>query len=154
MPTIDEIRNRLAAATAGPWVTEGVMNEALHDIILGYQVPEWGNPVMVASVWGDDDPLSHSDANANARFIAHAPADIAFLLAEVEGLQLMVEWCETAVEVVQKHDERLRGVEVLNAIRAAVEEEREACAKLAESTHLAKSMGHLIAAKIRERGKS
>ena len=64
--------------TPGPWIRDGVMSEYLHDICLGYQVADMGNPVVIASVSFDDETLRYpkidlEQANANARLIAAAP---------------------------------------------------------------------------------
>ena len=67
----EEIRRRLAAATPGPW-------RVGHDgpskpIII---------PQTVTDLWGFDDLEEE-----NAELIAHAPTDLAFLLAENERLE-------------------------------------------------------------------
>ena len=67
----EEIRRRLAAATPGPW-------RVGHDgpskpIII---------PQTVTDLWGFDDLEEE-----NAELIAHAPIDLAFLLAENERLE-------------------------------------------------------------------
>lgn len=75
--------------TPGPWSAEGVTSEADHDIVLGYDIPGQGCPIMLATVFSDheDDnyPITLQQANANAKLIASAPD----LLA---ALQAMVKW--------------------------------------------------------------
>ena len=78
---IEAIKARLAAATPGPW--------ALVDF-----------PVMfprVQSIAEDKSNICETWGWADAKFIAHAPTDIAALLAEVERLQReRSEWCDQA----------------------------------------------------------
>ena len=60
---LQEIRARLDAATPGPWYVRSgwvALNNLNYDVI----------------------PVGHNDADAD--LIAHAPADIAWLLAEIE----------------------------------------------------------------------
>ena len=71
------IRERLAAATPGPWEAR----VEVHGVSL---VPLLTNKGHLAFAygdgWGDD-----------AEFIAHAPTDVAALLAEVERLRAELE---------------------------------------------------------------
>lgn len=73
--------------TPGPWVRDAVNSEYMHDIILGYDVPGWGRPVLVATCFGENraDDINMNDAAANARLIAAAPD----LLA---ACQLLADW--------------------------------------------------------------
>ncbi len=74
--------------TKGPWVVDSVHGEAMHDIILGYQIPRMGFPIVIASVSYDEDddrPIDLAQANANARLMSCAPE----LLAACE-IMLMV----------------------------------------------------------------
>ena len=67
---LQEIRARLDAATPGPWENEfGVVADAN------------GNRHYIPNEYGDWDNPADPD------FIAHAPADIAWLLDEVERLR-------------------------------------------------------------------
>lgn len=78
-----EIRRRLEGATPGPWRVEADENGA-H--IVADRVPEHPYPSFsfcVAEMW--DYPLY--DVHRTATFIAHAPEDIAALLAENERLR-------------------------------------------------------------------
>jgi len=68
-----EIRARLDAATPGPWTPEETQRG--HDI--WWQPGEGMRDGRVANVYVERD----------AHFIAHAPADIAWLLDEVERLR-------------------------------------------------------------------
>lgn len=64
--------------TPGPWLVDHIFDEESFDIVLGYEVPQKGNPIIVATVFADDDtqPSPHIDrrqADANARLIAAGP---------------------------------------------------------------------------------
>lgn len=72
---LDAIRERLAAATPGPW-TADTYAEAIYALD--------GAAVVSGSRWGGE--ASVFDHAPDADFIAHAPTDIAALLAEVERL--------------------------------------------------------------------
>lgn len=72
---LDPIRARLAAATPGPWYSEWVPDD---DWIVVYGQPHGAYVCPEVCTLTDD---------ADAEFIAHAPADIAALLAEVERLR-------------------------------------------------------------------
>lgn len=95
---LNTIKARLATATPGPWAVEDITSDHLHDICLAYTIPGAGNPILLASVYGDDDssdPIGMPAANANAAFIAHAPADLAALLAYIGQLEgLLADLCE------------------------------------------------------------
>jgi hypothetical protein len=79
---ISEIRERLAAATPGPWHLGGNFGPALS------RANVWGPRAL-----GDQSgPLIAQECdNANADFIAHAPADLEALLAEREGMKAEIE---------------------------------------------------------------
>ena len=70
----------MAKHTAGPWEVESVNSDALHDVCLGYVIPNAGHPILIASTY-DDEPedegrpghISAAEAEANARLIASAP---------------------------------------------------------------------------------
>jgi hypothetical protein len=73
-----------AKHTKGPWAVENVNSDALHDVIMDYQIPGAGFPCLVATVFADDDPhrpgdISNAEAEANARLIAAAPDMLAAL---------------------------------------------------------------------------
>ena len=70
MSRLDEIRARLAAATPGPWKSW----------IEGQEGAWGGSPgVMVPATSGGD--FIEAGRPEDAEFIAHAPADIAYLLS-------------------------------------------------------------------------
>lgn len=90
--------------TPGPWRVENVNSDKGydHDICLGYDVPRAGSPILVASVYFDeehDGPITQRQANWNAKLIAAAPtmylfierkaqegdADAAAIIAAVSG---------------------------------------------------------------------
>ena len=73
---LEEIRARLGNATPGPWET----------------VPTVGNAVIAPDADGGywTDVADRIETEPDAAFIANAPADIAWLLAEVEGLREQV----------------------------------------------------------------
>lgn len=77
---LDSIRARLAAATEGPWTVDDDDPEYI-------VFPEKGgyDGLVIAKVVDQDEalfPVEH-----NGQFIAHAPTDLAALLAEVERLR-------------------------------------------------------------------
>lgn len=79
-----QIRERMKAATAGPWRAYPTNSSEGGPEIASTQGLSAGGvaPVSVRPVnrWATPDPVP------DARFIAHAPEDIAYLLAEVERL--------------------------------------------------------------------
>ena len=70
-----------AKHTPGPWLVDAVFGERDRDIILGYDIPGAGSPVLIASVYdeADDDgnprdfPISREAGGANAQLVAAAP---------------------------------------------------------------------------------
>lgn len=69
---LKEIRARLDAATPGPW-----------------DVDEWTTTADVFASGAKSEPtVAHRVRMSDADFIAHAPADIAWLLDEVERLRI------------------------------------------------------------------
>lgn len=113
-PRVDEIQARLEAATPGPW-------EARQDFIDG-GVPDNS---MTLNGGGRGDYIGtialHYDVRAaNAEFIAAAPADIAYLLAELRDRDEKLAKVEALCDAAAK-----RGIESgppleLTALRAAV----------------------------------
>jgi hypothetical protein len=77
--------------TPGPWAVEAVFGEDDLSIILGYEMPAAGNPVILADVGGEDEygfcPATRSEANANARLIASSPE----LLKELRALCVIID---------------------------------------------------------------
>lgn len=59
--------------TPAPWTLESIDSECLQDICLGYERPELGSPVLLATAFGSDGspdiPLLEAEANA-ARIVA------------------------------------------------------------------------------------
>jgi hypothetical protein len=89
--TIDEIKARLAAATPGPWRPERTVMvddfgepEVTHGHVLVDHCPMHDGPAYVVQLC----------APVNADFIAYAPTDMAFLLAEVERLRAVLPTVE------------------------------------------------------------
>lgn len=84
-PRVGEIQERLSAATPGPWqVDEGEIRDE-----------DFGN--VVGTIWPHGVPTRQLKLNpTDAEFIANAPADVAYLLAQL-----------------QTRDEKLARVEVL-----------------------------------------
>ncbi len=83
-----EIRERLEAATPGPWETGYEEHVTGDDEYVERWVESGGHRILVL------DPLN--DGSANQNLIANAPADIAYLLAEVDRLEREVEAWERA----------------------------------------------------------
>lgn len=77
MSNLEDIKNRLAAATPGPWE------------LLGGN--EYISPIGI-TVAPDDGGVTSRDAE----FIAHAPEDIAWLLGEVERQRSRAKFFEDA----------------------------------------------------------
>lgn len=86
-----------ATHTRGPWITDSVNADYPHDIILGYQIPGAGFPVLVATVFADAEPsrpgdISITEADANARLIAASPD---LLAACVDFTRELRDWVES-----------------------------------------------------------
>jgi hypothetical protein len=86
----NQIRDREAAATPGPWETPGP------DTIGQWMISDGEWTVAEASAYSHNDPYSskpdargpgYIDSDANAAFIAHARQDVPDLLAEIELLR-------------------------------------------------------------------
>lgn len=87
-----------ATHTPGPWITDSVNGDYPHDIILGYQIPGAGFPVLVATVFADEcegPGRMTAEADANARLIASAP-DL------LEALEHLIRFCPQP-EMEQTH---------------------------------------------------
>ena len=85
------IKARLAAATPGPWGIQGAQSD--YEIVgPGPSVEGWtqGPFVLEFSTWPSPRALKWKDAE----LIAHAPGDIAALVAEVERLRARAENAE------------------------------------------------------------
>ena len=101
MSSIDEIKARLEAATPGPWVSDDSnifsvpLGKMRHDLFMermgGKEIP---HPDDMNGYKGSGHPLGfiatttqeYDNFENNEDFIANAPADIAFLLSEIERL--------------------------------------------------------------------
>jgi hypothetical protein len=105
-----EIQERLGKATPGPWSHySGKLRDQFANII--HEVQDAAGKAIVA--WGgfDASPFGSGKRAANARFIAHAPDDITYLLARVKELEA---WQET----VRNSSELLRQLEAAQATNA------------------------------------
>jgi hypothetical protein len=86
---LDEIRARLEAATPGPWVVTKDMDCGAPwlAVVAGdpdeFQKPRDYDRAMVASALRED--------GHNAALVSNAPADLAYLLGEVERLSEKIE---------------------------------------------------------------
>lgn len=70
---IAQVEELDAKATKGPFATSDVHSEYLHDIVLDYEVPDAGSPIVVATVFHDDlddDVISKQQATCNAAMFA------------------------------------------------------------------------------------
>lgn len=77
---VEEIRARLDAATPGPWGTDERYHGKVYcDDSLGSMVADTGSRYTIA--------ITREKEAANADLIAHAPADLAWCLAEIERLR-------------------------------------------------------------------
>ena len=87
-PRVGEIENRLAAATPGPWkadtATRGdcvVWGPNGRFLMNAQAEPHW------VEYPGEKRAVSFDVDRRNCEFIAHAPADVAYLLAELRKAQ-------------------------------------------------------------------
>ncbi len=117
MSQIDEIRARRGVITPGPWVKWQDHNEVFAGpVVENNSGTIAGHRAQIADCdtdWGDwdEDEQPEGSPAANAEFIAHAPDDIDYLLAEVERLQAD----KAALRAVVELADRLR-CELLSAI--------------------------------------
>lgn len=110
MIDIEAIKKRLAAATPGPWAECG---QARGGCICGHVFAVRGGdgPCVATTDTVNDDGMPYPDDDqrkANAALIAHAPRDLADLLAEVERLRAGVPYRPglPSVEQVRAHEAR------------------------------------------------
>ncbi len=103
---IEQIKERLAKATPGPWLVSnsvnagwvgGVVCEPWHEIVSGRFPGEQSFTNTVAVPALNHNCEIESDAGHNMTLIANAPADIQYLIDEVEGLcklndEIRAEW--------------------------------------------------------------
>ena len=117
MTRIDEIKERLESATPGPWRPGSLTNQSYHgdtgqpftniytDDDRGGKHPTFGTPLPLVVAEAHGEGLPFEEEKANAELIAHAPADIAYLLGIVERLQdELDEWQQAAMMVVLNVD--------------------------------------------------
>ena len=95
---LDEIQEREAKATEGPWGVDGPAQCGPGDSLAVYHVEDGGTVAYVQPSWDD------------AEFIAHAREDIPALLAEVERLSRRNEDLEYVAAQARKAVERLRAL--------------------------------------------
>lgn len=98
---LQAIRDRLKAATPGPWT-------AIESMIGGWFIDEVAGPMYI----GKDDAI----------FIACAPEDIAVLLSEVERLRSETKTLRSMYDKCATKLERLS--EIHNALRERIEQMR------------------------------
>lgn len=92
MTRLDEIKEREAKATKGPWSTD----KRGGGIVRGAKVYEYANgngTRQLAMTMGHDD-LDSVESAANAEFIAEGRSDIPWLIAEVERLRGLIASAE------------------------------------------------------------
>lgn len=102
-PELEEIRERLAKATSGPWewwapdeslTEQGVMTHAHPDI----QRDQSGNIVHAVTICRGMTGPARAE---NADLIAHAPTDLAYLLARCDALEKL----RAKIEALPTYDE-------------------------------------------------
>ena len=88
MSRLDEIRQRLSAATPGPWAATTWLNTSGGWAAVGPLHDTDGDPDDASCVYDGCEPNCQHDkaAQADAALIASAPADLTWLLGEVERL--------------------------------------------------------------------
>ena len=99
------IRERLAAATPGPWFLNDCDGEIIvlpeSDLVgvardVNGKISSWGLPIsyrperrileLELDSWDRDEDEQDDQVRDNAEFIAHAPSDTARLLAAIDGV--------------------------------------------------------------------
>lgn len=88
---------------SGPYAAEDVFGEGVVDIVLGYEVPGEGNPIVLGAVFVPDDageiPETVGEAEAIAKLWAAAPAmylcleAITWKAARIENSNGLIEFC-------------------------------------------------------------
>ncbi len=84
---LEEIKARLAAATPGPWEESGGTEFGFRIAATERESKRIVRELSIASSHG-----GNVRAFADAALIAHAPTDLAYLIAEVEWLRRELEW--------------------------------------------------------------
>ena len=119
MPNLDKIKARREKITPGKWRTEfgeAVKIRAKH----GGYVATLG---WLKGPYGSMGRISNNEGEANAHFIANAPTDIDWLIAEVERLKAEKAQAEAEAEKKQSHLEFLRAeLATVNDILANIAE--------------------------------
>lgn len=87
-PDFEAIRKRWSEGTPGPWSTK--RSELLHDGEYYYAIKA-PDGALFAETYGRSGVLPYHPARFNAEKIAHAPTDIATLLALTDTLQGLVD---------------------------------------------------------------
>ena len=124
MTRLDDIKKRLADATAGPWTTHGYP-ETYTEV--------YGPDDLPVVTWGYDGEQGGVCMPADARFIANAREDVEWLVEQVEALTAFMEWLNEWVD----DEDGWCGVYALSAsdvrkamerfgVRAALTDEEEA----------------------------
>lgn len=115
------IRARLDAATPGPWAREGLSVSVTYPCSEGWEVADCGTS------------RSPDTAQFNADLIAHAPADLAALLDEVELLRAqLLDWNEELRRTAEVLHREPMDAHALHEVAAEIVAERdEAVAALA-----------------------
>ena len=112
---LDDIRRRLEVVTPGPWAFEKEDGKVLLDYTpKEIRICETGCLGSIANRMVCDMNVdwrytykNENEPMANAEFIAHAPTDIARLLAEVERLQTKVKRLQFEKKRMRAKNERL-----------------------------------------------
>ena len=101
---IAEIENRLNAATPGSWATNGM--DAGHS---KYEMNIWvesENGDFICDMDGltrSDNEKANDDGSADSNFIAHAPSDVAYLLAELRKRDEALARVKALAERAESH---------------------------------------------------
>jgi hypothetical protein len=110
------IKERLAKATPGPW---RAIDESDYDVrVYEGDIASSDNSRVVARYSGDERVETFSDRDAD--LIAHAPADLASLVAEVESLRALLR---EAIHVGSQEAASEEWLRLCERGRAAIREE-------------------------------
>ena len=137
---LSEIKERLERATPGPWfVAEQPFDDRSTAIYGDNKAPVSIDPhgarfitdCDVTMEWTEGEPDQSVFDRANARFIANAPTDIAYLLAMVERAREALEACAGCLTISrfdlkteQIIDEKLETPETIKAREALADLEK------------------------------
>lgn len=113
---LDEIRQRLAAATPGPWHASRAQWD--DELLISTNQPEprlgyagW-NGLAIACGCTDQPDEGLQVARCNAAFIAHAPTDIAYLLEQLATVQAQIPRWVSVEESLPEEQPDLSGTSV------------------------------------------